>query len=208
MSSAPDPDLGVSPREAWPPAPESMLDALREVRGGGPGAASWELIDAALRRRLLRYFQAHRFGREDAEDLVQNTLARVFQGMAGLRSEESFLAWLFAIARNLRRTAQRRRHRERGLLSDQSEQVEGLPDPRPDAVDERLRGERVAALRSAIERLPPQQRQCVVLRIREEMSYEEIAETLCLSVFTVRNHLAEARRSLRHALSGPQEERR
>src|SRR5262245_34389424 len=189
MSSAPD-----------------VLGAIRDVREE-PDEASWRRMDALLRPRLLRYFQAHYFGREDAEDLVQRTLARVFQGMAGLRSEESFMAWLFAIARNLRRTAQRRRQRERGLVSDEAGEVEVLPDPRPDAVDERLRGERVAALRSAIERLPPQQRQCVLLRVREEMSYEEIAETLCLSVFTVRNHLAEARRSLRHALTGSREER-
>jgi RNA polymerase sigma-70 factor (ECF subfamily) len=70
--------------------------------------------------------------------------------------------------------------------------------------------ERLRAVDSAIEALPPQQRQCLLLRAVEELSYEEIAATLRLSVHTVRNHLAQARQSLRRQLGdgfGREEER-
>jgi len=161
---------------------------------------------ADIRPRLLRYFLAHSFSHQDAEDLAQKALVRVYQGMERLRSEESFLPWLFAIARNLRRTARQRQLREQGRLCG-LDSAEAVPDSRPPVSDERLEAERLAALVKHLQALPPQQRQCLMLRVRHEMSYDEIAETLRLSVHTVRNHLAGARRSLRQALSTAAEER-
>ncbi|MBI4473804.1 MAG: sigma-70 family RNA polymerase sigma factor, partial [Acidobacteria bacterium] len=52
----------------------------------------------------------------------------------------------------------------------------------------------------AVEELPAQQRQCLLLRVLQEMSYEEIATVLRLSASTVRNHLWEARLNLRRML--------
>jgi RNA polymerase sigma-70 factor (ECF subfamily) len=176
-------------------------ELLRSVRGARKAREEdFRVLDERLRPRLLRYFRARTPGAEDAEDLVQKTLARVFRSIGGLENEESFLPWLFTIARNVRRTSEQRRRREPAM--DAEAVLEGIPSPAPpdpleDAEADRARRE---ALKEALAGLPARQRQCLVLQIRDGLSYEEIAGTLRLSVNTVRNHLAAARESLRARL--------
>lgn len=178
---------------------EALVSVLRRARSGKASAdAVFGELDASLRPRLLRYFRAS-FPEEDAEDLVQKTLLRVFQGIGGVREEEKLLAWLFTVARNVRNTAFERRPPRALPL----EAVPELPDRREmnDAGEESRESRRLALWR-AIEALPPRQRQCLPLQVRDGLSYEEIAATLRLSVNTVRNHLAAARESLRRTLEG------
>ncbi len=177
---------------------EQALADLRRARSGGADAdAAFRDLDRAFRPRLLRYFRAASFSQEDAEDLVQKTLLRVFQGIGGVREEDKLLAWLFTVARNVRNTAFDRR-------PPRAVPLEKVPEPADaremDDTDHRRRERRAAALWRAIEALPPRQRQCLPLQVRDGLSYEEIAATLRLSVNTVRNHLAAARENLRRML--------
>ena len=172
---------------------EEALAALRRARSGGADEDSaFRELDRLFRPRLLRYFLASSFSREDAEDLVQKTLVRVFQGIGGVREEDRLLAWLFTVARNVRNTAFERRPPPALPLDAVAEPADtrGMESSERD----------VDALWKAIEALPPRQRQCLPLQVRDGMSYEEIAATLRLSVNTVRNHLAAARESLRRIL--------
>jgi RNA polymerase sigma-70 factor (ECF subfamily) len=176
-----------------------LRQAIRGLRSGGDTEDSFRIIESQLGPRLLSYFQAHYFSREDAQDLVQKTLVRVYLGIRQLEDDEKFVSWLFVIARNVRYTAVEQQHRERRLVAGGIELAEGLPDPKPAsfANDQQLEEERLSAVSAAIDDLPPQQRQCLLLRVRDELSYDEIAETLRLSVNTVRNHLAAAKKNLR-----------
>lgn len=176
---------------------DALLRALRELRAGIDVDAAYGVVDRILRPRLLASFQAHGMSRDEAEEVVQITLVRVYQGVAGLREESCFLPWLFVIARHERQRWQERRGRQPAATGDAA--AERLPDRRPDAAPEAARAaaERLRAVRAAVASLPPQQRQCLLLRAVHELSYEEIAATLRLSVHTVRNHLAQARRGLR-----------
>jgi RNA polymerase sigma-70 factor (ECF subfamily) len=179
-----------------------LLRAVSLARRGEGSEESFGELDAALRPRLRRYFESAGFSPEDAQDLVQKTLVRVFKGIGGLREEEKFLAWLFSIARNVLRTAVVER-REAARMSLPLEAVADVPDGADGPAgrgDEKDRETRIAAVWRAIERLPLRQRQCLPLQIRDELSTEEIAATLRLSVNTVRNHLAAARKSLRRIL--------
>lgn len=163
------------------------------------------MLDSLLRPRLLGYFRSSSSSREDAEDLVQKTLARVFRSIGGLENEESFLAWLFTIARNVRRTAEEKRRREAEGVA----LAEEIVDPRSSTRMEEEEIERKQReVRGAIERLPARQRQCLALRVRDGLSYEEIAATLRLSAHTVRNHLAAARESLKKLVRDGGEEAR
>jgi RNA polymerase sigma-70 factor, ECF subfamily len=104
----------------------------------------------------------------------------------------------------VRRSARERQRRERLWLAVGVELAEDVPDPRSGAVQERLESERLHAVRAAIEALPPQQRRCLLLRVGEELSYEEISKALRVSLNTVRNHLAAAKKALRRRLEpGP-----
>jgi RNA polymerase sigma-70 factor, ECF subfamily len=182
-------------------APDRLQDAVHAARCGHDVAGSFRALEAHLAPRLRRYFRGYSFPHEDAEDLVQAVLARVWQGISGLHDEERFLPWLFAIARNVRFAAWQDRRRERSWRAEGAEPPEDTPDPRAGRlVEDRLDAERVETLMAAVEELPPQQRQCLLLRVREELSYEEIGATLRLSLHTVRNHIAAAKRTLRRRL--------
>jgi RNA polymerase sigma-70 factor (ECF subfamily) len=187
---------------------ETLLQAVRQVRAGIEVDENFQIIDARLRPRLLSFFRAYYFSHEDAEDLVQKTLARVYLGVQQLAQEKKFVPWLFTIARNVKHTAVEQRQRESQWMAGGIELAEELPDPRSVSwsYDQQLDERRLEAVRVAIEALPAQQRQCLLLRVREELSYDEIAEMLRLSVNTVRNHLAEARKNLRRMLKTEFEE--
>ncbi len=181
----------------------ALLGAVRQLRARIEVDAAWGTVDRHLRPRLLAYFQGHGLARADAEDLVQTTLARVYAGVSGLRDETRFLPWLFVIARNERRRWWEASSRQPPPAGDgAADAAARLPDPRPDAAPESMgqAAERARAVGSAIDALPAQQRQCLLLRAVDELSYEEIAATLRLSVHTVRNHLAQARQGLRRRL--------
>jgi RNA polymerase sigma-70 factor (ECF subfamily) len=184
-------------------ANETLLKAVVQARAGVDVEENFRIIAAWLSPRLLSYFRKHYFSHEAAEDLVQTTLMRVYKNIGQLEQAEKFLAWLFKIARNVRCAAIGKQLYEMRYLAGDLEQAEELPDTKPASrsPDRKIEEEeRLKRMWAAIESLPPRQRQCFLLKERDELSYEEIAETLQLSVNTVRNHLAEARKSLRRTL--------
>jgi RNA polymerase sigma-70 factor (ECF subfamily) len=172
---------------------EEALVALRRAQSAGADQdAAFREFDRCFRPRLLRYFRAASFSQEDSEDLVQKTLLRVFQGIGRVREEEKLLGWLFTVARNVKNTAFERQ-------PPRAVPLEAVPEP-PDTRKMNDSEQRIEAIWRAVEALPPRQRQCLPLQVRDGLSYEEIAATLRLSVNTVRNHLAAAKESLRRML--------
>lgn len=179
------------------PLDSRLSEGVRRLRAGEPGAA--DALDALLRPRLIGYFALGPWPRDEAEDLVQKALVLVFTSVGQLRDEASFMPWLFAIARNVRSTA-KRSWSTRGRWEAGGLELAGdppAPDERIRRNDEQEQARRIVALRAALEQLPPRQRQCLLLRVRDELSYEEIADVFQLSVHTVRNHIAQAKESLR-----------
>ena len=184
---------------------EILLQAVRQVRAGIERETNFRTMDAQLRARLRGFFRACHFSGEDIKDLVQKTLARVYLHIDQLEHEEKFVAWLFVIARNVLSTAVAEQQRESQWIAGGIELAAHLPDP-DELLDQQLEQERLAAVEAAIDRLPAQQRQCLLLRVNEELSYGEIARLLRVSVNTVRNHLAEAKKNLRRALESQEME--
>ena len=188
-------------RPALPPELAGALESLRAGRGDEREAgvvADW------LRPRLGAYFAACRVAEADRPDLVQSALRRVLAGVSGLRELASFEPWLFTIARNVVRSRlERRAHDPLGRAEElEAAGIGGrLRAAGADPETRLLAAERIAVIERAVRELPARQRQCLLLRVRQELSYEEIGELLALSAHTVRNHLAEARARLRGALA-------
>lgn len=157
-------------------------------------------LDPSLRPRLVRFFAGGPWPRDEAEDLAQRTLLLALRSLDQLERPDSLLPWLFAIARNVRASARRefvrRRRVEVGGLDLAEDRV--APSARGDG--SALNAERVERFQRGLAALPPRQRQCLLLQLREEMSYEEIGQVLAISPETVRNHLAQARANLRRSL--------
>jgi RNA polymerase sigma-70 factor (ECF subfamily) len=180
---------------------ESLRFAIRRLKTGSDEESS-RLLMQRFRSRLQRYFQHHRFNDADAEDLVQETFRRVFRGIGGLEDEARFLGWLFQIASNVRLSAWEAA-RTRTTLDVELPQTgeKELPGRQPDPLRVVIAADRLERTWKSIEVLPGQQRQCLTMFVVEELSYEEIAVVLQLSVNTVRNHIREARITLKRLLA-------
>ena len=136
----------------------------------------------------LLAFLERRFGRgQAAEDLLQETFLQALRRMDRLGRAVSPRAWLFGIARHVALTAVRRRR----ILSSLPENL-AAREPDDDA--------RLDRMRQAIACLPDGQREPLELRLRDELTYDEIAEILQIPVGTVRSRLHYAIRRLRDEL--------
>jgi RNA polymerase sigma-70 factor, ECF subfamily len=179
-----------------------LLRAVRRARDSPEPGAGFRALEALLTPRLRRYFHHQSFSPQDAEDLVQEVLARAWRGLPRLQQEERFVQWLFVIASNVSRTARARHRREKRFVVEGATLAQEVADRRAASLYEGEGYTLRDALRDAVNELPSQERQCLLLRARDELSYDEIAATLRLSVYTVRNHLAAAKKKLRQRL-GP-----
>ena len=145
----------------------------------------------------------------ESEDIAQQVFLRIWKNAKRYRPDAKFTTYLFTITRNLVFNETRRKSRKKEVSSDEREEnsnllIEASPDRQPDS--ELLQAELQRAVDDAIASLPETQRMAVVLRRYEQLSYEEIAGVLNLSVSAVKSLLFRARTSLREALSGYLEE--
>ena len=144
--------------------------------------------------RLRRYARALAGNREDADDLVQDTLLRAWSrpglwgGVADVR------AWLFAILHNLHVDAIRRSKITTVPLDEHT------PEPPTPA----RQGERLAVLdlQGALDLLPAEQKEVILLVALEDMSYADIAALLSIPIGTVMSRLARGRERLRSLVEG------
>lgn len=152
-------------------------------------------------------------GREaDAEDLLQDSLLRAYQGFADLRDPQAGRSWLFTILSrtylNRVRAQQRRRETLAGDL-DEPEFEEALANWKPSETPEQvfshesLRDRLVAAL----DGLAPEVRTVVWLSCVEGFKQREVAEMLEVPAGTVASRLHRGRQRLRDALAGSERER-
>ena len=136
---------------------------------------------------------------QDAQDVVQEAYLRAFRFFPGFRGGDA-RAWLLKIVRN---TFYTWLHGNRPL-QDAAEFDESFfpPDSRaPNPEEVVLQNDSAALLRTALEKLPPNSREVLILRELEGMSYKEIADITGMPVGTVMSSLSRARGRLRQVLT-------
>jgi len=139
----------------------------------------------------------------DAEDISQQVFIRIWNSASRYEPSAKFTTWLFTITRNLvfNEARRRRRHPAVPLERDQDERAFQPEDFRAKAPSAALLDtEMQEAIQTAIDELPEVQRMAVVLRRYQDVSYEEIASILNLSVPAVKSVLFRARTALRERL--------
>ena len=128
----------------------------------------------------------------DAEDVVQESFTKAFQSLDTFRGGDS-RKWLLAIVRNTALNSIRsRRPIEVAWNENTREPVDAAPSPEAGLI----RSSDRASVRSAIERLPDEFRETLVLREIEGLPYKEIAFVLKVPVGTVMSRLSRARKQL------------
>ena len=136
----------------------------------------------------------------DAQDMVQEAYLRALRFFSGFRGTDA-RAWLLTIVRNTCYTWLRR-NRSPELSCDFDEIVLAREAEGPDPETEQLMKDQARLVNEAIEKLPIEFREVVVLRELEELSYKEIAVVLEVPIGTVMSRLARARKRLMLLLQG------
>lgn len=143
---------------------------------------------------LRRYARALLRQREQADDLVQDCLERAIAKRKLWKPSGPLRPWLFTIMRNIHRD-HLRKHRVQTITLDDMKIVPSLPAEQPDRLA-------LNELASAIDRLPGDQRQVLLLVALEGFSYGETAKMLDIAVGTVMSRPARARKTLRQMRDG------
>lgn len=144
----------------------------------------------------LARFAASCGAREEIDELVQDTFVRAFGSLDGFRGDSSFRTWLFTIERRLlmdRRRAEKRRPQKLEI-------AEGDAATEYDALDGMVADEAQERIRAAVKRLTPTQREVFVLRVREGLSYKEIAQAVSTTEGAARVHYHNAMRAIKELL--------
>ncbi len=177
---------------------------LMRLVGRGDTTAFEELIER--HQSLVTGTVARMLGsNSDVEDIAQQVFIRVWKSARRYVPRAKFTTWLLKITRNLVFN-ELRRSKRRGHVPLQSEPgaedhhpLKDEANPAPDA--SLLEAELQREIEEAIVQLPDSQRMALVLRRYEQLSYEQIAEVLDLSVPAVKSVLFRARTELRSRLS-------
>ena len=146
----------------------------------------------------------------DAADTVQDVFLKVFRGMKHFHGESSLKTWIYRIA--LHEAANRRRwwfrHKAQEtpidpLAAGEHEYAEErLVDTGESPFEKFAHAEVRAAVEQALQQVPEPYRTALILRDLEDMSYEEIAEVLAISLGTVKSRITRGRDALRKKLAG------
>ena len=144
--------------------------------------------------RLRRYARALVGNRDDADDLVQDTLERALNKSALWRGVSDMRAWLFSMMHNLHVDGIRRPRLHTVVLDDDTPEVPVAP----------TQADRLAVLdlQAALEQLPVEQREIILLVALEDMSYADVAATLGIPIGSVMSRLSRGRDRLRSLMQG------
>ncbi|MBI3697718.1 MAG: sigma-70 family RNA polymerase sigma factor [Acidobacteria bacterium] len=186
------------------------MERTREVflvaraRSGDPDAFS-ELVRAHS-PRLMR--MALRVVKEpaDAEEVVQDALWKAFRSLHGYRQDCALSTWLtrITINRGIMRLRQRKNEPiglEDIYLQTRRKYSDLLPAAEKTPEEICIAAETEGILRQSLNRIHPTHRAALCLRELDELSYEEIAQQLCLPLSTVRIRIHRGRRQLRMILA-------
>ena len=138
--------------------------------------------------------------RATAEDLVQETYMKALRGFSSFQQGTNFRAWMYKILRNTFLTT------KAGLKVSVSLDSDGDDKPAEPAVTETpesvlLSRVELETIQNALEKLPVKFREIILLCDLEEMSYQEIGQTLGIPIGTVMSRLSRARKAMRELLA-------
>lgn len=139
--------------------------------------------------------------RAEAEDLVQETYLKALKGFSSFQQGTNFRAWMYRILRNTFLTSRTGLRATATVSLDVDD--DPLPEPATAETPESLLLAHVdrQAIEAALEQLPVNFREILLLCDVEEMTYQEIADTLAIPIGTVMSRLSRARKAMREMLA-------
>jgi RNA polymerase sigma factor (sigma-70 family) len=180
--------VGVAPPCPAFPAPRAADEAL------------FRQLVHDHQHRLYRFVVKHIGWGTDAEDLTQQAFVEAAQSYASFKGASELSTWLYGIAMNLVRNHLSRAPSRRYVF-ESDEVLEETSGHEPDPCDQLANRQSVRALQAALDELPTDMRDVLMLVAMEELSYEDAAVMLSIPVGTVRSRVSRARAALRKRLA-------
>jgi len=211
LDAADPPRPALIPWGIIPLSAESSLEGVRDHLEGRLEPSELERFEAIVLPHLDAAYSLARYltrNDDDAQDVVQDAYLRALKYFGGFRGGASERgdgrAWLLAIVRNTAYTWQRR-HRGDALATEFDEELhsDAVAEQHPASALERDTARE--ALHRALDRLPRELREVIVLRELEGLSYKEIGDVTGVPMGTVMSRLSRARRRLQEALGADPE---
>ena len=177
-----------------------LTEALRIMPSATTRSADFEQLALPLFASLYNHAHWLTHSPSEAEDLVQETFTKSLRAFDSFQTGTNFKAWIFRILRNTFLTTRT------GILASSTVFLEDHPDtlastasgPTPE--DNLIRLDNEAALHTALEQIPPQLREALLLCDVEEIKYKDIAVILDIPIGTVMSRISRARTALRQLL--------
>lgn len=172
-------------------------------RVAGRDEAAFDLLVARYQERAYRIAWSILRNAEDARDLSQEAFVRLYESAASFGGRAKFSTWFYRILVNLCLDHRRKNRWWRRWARDERDDASGeslldrQPAPGTDPAEALGRERMARSLWAAVERLAPQQRAAVILRVQEELRTAEIAAVLRCTEATVRVHLHRALATLK-----------
>lgn len=184
--------------------PESPEELAKLALKDGDRDTALTLLMETYGEEIYRHCRQVVGDSDVAADVHQTVFVQAYRDLTRFDARASFRTWLYAIARHrcLDALKLRRRRRLRFLLGVTTID---RPDPTPDVRARMVRNAQSAAMDRALERLKPEVRIAVLLRYREDMSFEEMAEVCGERPATLQARVARALPKLRKALEREEE---
>ncbi|WP_144638409.1 RNA polymerase sigma factor [Bordetella genomosp. 13] len=183
-------------------------ESLMLAYGAEGDTAAFDALYARHRAGLYRYLLRGTRNPQTADDLFQETWSRVIDARARYRPEARFSTWLLQIAHNLVVDSYRRQP-ARATVDDAEDVLAAMPAPEHEQPEQQVsQFQARRSLQRAIEQLPDEQRQALLLKWEQDLSVEDIAQITGTPRETVKSRLRYAIGRVRAALgatagSGP-----
>ncbi len=164
---------------------------IRRAASGDDGA--FEQLMLAQQKQVYNLCLRMSGNPEDAFDLSQEAFLRAWRALAQYQFEAEFSTWLFRLTRNVCIDFLRKQKRQPTVPLETEQDGETL--------ELTLHDEKRRVLAEAMQALPEEQREILILRVVNDLPYERIAEILDLQLGTVKSRLARARMQLKKILA-------
>lgn len=178
-------------------------DLIRRAASGDDGA--FEKLVLAHQKQVYNLCLRMSGNEQDAYDLSQEAFIKAWRGLSQYQFGAEFSTWLYRLTRNVCIDHLRRVKRQPSVPLETEQDGEVLEMPLPDSApgpEERvLHEEKQRILSDAMQALPEEQREILVLRVVNDLPYEKIAEILGIQLGTVKSRLARARLQLKKILA-------
>ncbi len=150
---------------------------------------AFESLVGRYRESIYHLMLARSGSQQDADDLLQETLIKVYINLSRYDTNYTFGQWIYTIARNTLIDMKRKRHEDFSLDDRFSLSESAMPSPEQRVIDNQNRSQ----IEASIAQLSQTHQQLFKMRFFDEYSYEEIAEKLSMPLGTVKTNIFRAR---------------